>query len=440
MKNLSIIFLFLFLPFALGSVVFDRIIATVDDEIILQSDLEKIEEVFKNQPPFNTYSQEERRHKILQKLIDEKIMLAIARRDTTIIITDKEVESSVSHHIARVTQQYGGEERLGLLLQQSEGVNLTQFKARMKEEYQQQLLKQKLQEKYIGKIEPSKKQIKQFYQDYRDSLPLMVDNYKISHIELPIKADQVLDSTARHLCDSLITLLGKGVSFVHLAKTFSDDPSGSDGGDLGFTKRGVLDADYEKAAFRLDVGAYTTKPVRSQYGYHIIKVTEKRDTEIKTSHILLMVRPTSSDTAHTIKFLDSLKQVAMSGGDFAQLARVHSDDQKTRENGGSLGWVTRELLSAEYTAVIDELEEGGISSPQWINNKFHLFRLDKKADERILSLEEDWQELSGLARNYIINKKLSDFVEKWRTQVYVDDRSSDGAANGAANGAAQGAE
>lgn len=280
--------------------VFDRVVAVVDEEIILWSDIEKLDEALRFQPPFSSQSPETRRAQILQRLIDDKVLLAAAARDTTIVVATKEVEAQAKSHLDRLLEQYGGEERLGAALQQSEGLTLAEFRERMKREVREQLQKQRLQQKFVGEVSPSNQDVRSFYERYRDSLPVLADNYHVSHLELAIQPDSVGDRRARQLCDSLLGLLGKGVAFDHLAANFSDDPGGAEGGDLGYTRRGTLDPEYEKAAFALNLGEYSLRPVRSQYGWHVIKLTGRKDTEVRTSHILIMVVSTVADTLRTL--------------------------------------------------------------------------------------------------------------------------------------------
>ncbi|MFC1585069.1 peptidylprolyl isomerase [Fibrobacterota bacterium] len=405
-----------------AGVPFDRIVAVVDDEIILQSDMNDLESMYKEQPPFNTLSEEALRKQILEKLIDEKVMLAIAKRDTDLTIMEGEIEPRVKMHLARIMEENGGQERFETLLKQTNGMTMQAFKDQISEQFKEQTLKQKLQEKYCGFSDPSSLQIKEFYKDYRDSLPVYKNNFRISHLEMGVKANPELVKRTYKTCDSLIGLLEKGEAFEELAKKFSDDPSGEDGGDLGFTKRGVLDPAYEKVAFRMAVGEYSSRPVRSQYGFHIIKVTAKRDIEIRTSHILIRLFPTQEDTLRTIALLDSIKGVISEKKNFPEMAKRFSEDKKTRDAGGVLGWFTENSLNPEYQAIIDSLAEGQISPPHFINDKYHLFRLDEYQDERKLTLEDDWEQISMIAKNYLLNKKLNVFLEKWKKEVHIENR------------------
>jgi peptidyl-prolyl cis-trans isomerase SurA len=274
----------------------------------------------------------------------------------------------------------------------------------------------------VGEHEPSNQQVREFYERYKDSLPMQQNGMRLSHIQIKIKPSPALEKAAYLKADTLLKRLDKGESFAELAKAKSEDFSAKDGGDLGYTKRGTLDPDFERAAFSLDAGDYTKLPVRTRFGYHIIKVTGKKDNEIRCSHILVRLTPESSDSARALKYMDSLRTAALQKGNFAALATQLSEDKKTKDHGGSLGWFTKDKLDPRYLQAVDSLQVGGISAPVAIGDSYHLFRLDGMAPERKMTLDEDWTEISLFAHNWYMNQKLSGFVKKWRETVHIENR------------------
>ncbi len=416
------LFLIFFLQRSIGSEPFDRIVAIVDDQIVLLSDVEEFEAMYQSQLPPNQQGGVSSKEIILEKLIDEKVMLSIAKRDTELVISEKELEMAAEQRYASIVEQNGGESRLEMGLQQSTGMTLSEFKESIQSQTEEQLYKQKLMQNYVGQPTASNLQIKEFYKQYKDSLPVLNDNISVSHIEMSIKPSTKILSKAYKKADSLIQLLEKGHKFEALAKVFSDDPTGADGGDLGYTKRGLLDSDYERAAFRLKVGEYTTQPVRTKFGFHIIMLTAKRDVEIKTSHILIRTIPTRQDTVRTLALLDSLRKAAMKHNNFGDIALKYSEDKKTNKKNGLLGWYQHERLTDDYKAILDTLDEGQISAPSKINDRFHLFKVNKKLKVRNLSLEDDWLQISELAKNFNQGEKMKKLLKGWRKKVYIENR------------------
>ncbi len=402
---------------------YDGVVALVDDQIILLSELEELRMVSAEQQPGMLHMPVDmQRKELLNRLIDDKVVLVKAKQDTTIKVSERDIAPRVEDAISRYVEQQGGEKKFETLLKQTNGMSLAQFRSRLSQQYLDQSYRQKLQFKYVGEHDPSNQQIREFYERYKDSLPMQQNSLRLSHIQMKVKPGAALEKAAYLKADSLIKRLDKGELFVDLAKKYSDDFSGKEGGDIGYTKRGTLDPDYERAAFSLDAGDYIKVPVRSRFGYHVIKVTGKKDNEIRTSHILIRLTPESADTVRAIAFLDSLRAASIKDKNFAALAAKYSEDKKTKDNGGSLGWFTRDKLDPRYLSAVDSLKEGGVSTAIVAGDSYHIFRLDGQAPERKMTVDEDWTEISQIARNYFMNQKLSTFIKKWRETVHIENR------------------
>lgn len=401
----------------------EGVAATVDGTPILFSEVEDLRQAMLTQrPAFSLLPPAEQRREAQDRLINEKVLLAKARQDTTIKVTDKEVSARTDEWYSRLVQQQGGEKQLELALRQATGMSLGQFRVRINDQMRDQMYRQKVQMKFVGDPDPSQLQVKEFFEKYRDSLPVQHDGVRLSHIQWRIKADAQIDSTARAQAVALIARLDKGESFSELAKTRSDDFSGREGGDLGYTKKGTLDPDYERASYTLDVGDYTPRPVRTRFGYHIIRLTGRKDNETRTSHILIKVIPSTADTARARAFVDSLGKSIKIAKDFANTAKSLSEDRQTREQGGDLGWFQQDSLNIAYRRVVDSLSEGEVSGPILIGDSFNLFRVDRKVSDRRLSLEEDYPLVSQYAKEMLISQKLSGLIQKWREHVPIENR------------------
>ncbi len=401
----------------------DGIAAVVDGTPILLSEVEEFRQALGAQRPgFAALPPAEQRTTAVERLIDEKVLLAKARQDTTIKVSEQDASTRADEMFARAAEQQGGEKQLELALRQTAGMSLGQFKARLVEQMRDQMMRQKLQMKFVGDVEPSQLQVQDFFRAYADSMPVQKDGVRLSHIQWRVKANAKIDATARAKAEGLIARLDRGESFADLAKSQSEDFSSKDGGDLGYTKRGTLDPDFERGAFALDAGDYTPRPVRTRYGYHIIRVTSKKDNEIRTAHILVKVVPSTEDIARARAFLDSVRLTLKSSADFATAARALSEDKKTREQGGDLGWFQKDQLDPSYKDAVDSLAEGAIGGPLLLGDSWHLFRVDHKAAERKLSLEEDYAQVAAFAKEWLVTQKLGGLVKKWREHVHVENR------------------
>ena len=398
----------------------DGIAGVVNGAPILFSEVEELRMAMAQQRPgFAELDIQAQRREALDRIIDDKVVLEKARQDTTLRINERDIEARVADMYARVAQQQGGERALELTLRQQTGMSLGQFKARLMDQVRDNGLRQRLQMKYVGDPQPSQFQVREFYDRYRDSLPVQRNVVRLSHLQWRIKAGDALERESREKAAALIERLDAGESFAELARLHSDDGSSGGGGDLGFTRRGTLDPDFERAAFALEAGEYTRRPVRTRFGYHIIRVTAKRDNEVRTSHILVRVTPSAADTARAEAWLDSLRRTLRTQEAFRAAARTHSDDRRTRDLGGDLGWFSLDSLAGTYRAVADTLPEGGVSAPILIGDSWHLFRVDNKADLRRLTLEEDYAVIQQFAREWLVGERLEGLIRTWREQMHV---------------------
>ncbi len=425
MKILILIFSFVYLSAGQFE---DKILITVGNEIILESDLEVALLQNSSIPEFNSLSEEQKKSAILNQIVDSKVLYITALKDTSILVTETEIETGVNFRLQQMSQQTGGSiKQLEIALQQ-QGFSLNNFKKQLQTQIKEQILTQKLQSKYLSSYNQtlSSKQIEDFFYQFSNQIPDLKNNVNLSFIEVSVKPNPKTFQKSYQLCDSVIQLLNKShLPFEDLASQFSDDPSGEDGGDLGFIKAGSIDPAYEAHAFRLDIGEITKKPVLTKFGYHIIKTTDRRDREVQTSHILFLVESTVQDEENTKqKLLNWKKQINSNQITFEEVAKRFSEDKKTRAKNGLLGWFSYENIPPEYKNIADTLEIGKISDPIWIDEKFYLFKVNDKRENRKPSLEDDWFQISQLAQHYYAEHNTKKKIQEWKKAIYIKNNSS----------------
>src|SRR5690606_4039399 len=123
------------------------------------------------------------------RIVDNKVLLEKARQDTTLYVSVREVDTRVADMYARVAMQQGGERQLEAALRQATGMSLGQFKARLADQVRENILRQRVQMKYVGDPQPSQLQVREFFNEYKDSLPVQRDVARLSHLQWRIKAD-----------------------------------------------------------------------------------------------------------------------------------------------------------------------------------------------------------------------------------------------------------
>lgn len=202
--------------------------------------------------------------------------------------------------------------------------------------------------------------------------------------------------------------VSEGADFNELAAQYSQDPSAKQNkGLLGYFSSFQMVFPFEDAAFITPVGE-VSMPVRSRFGYHLIMVHDLRPAagQLKVAHIMKRIpENTSEEAVNRLKTeMDSLAMLARSGADFAQLARQHSDDQRSASVGGELPWFTRGNMLPEFAEAAFALPtDGAISYPVRTSYGWHLIkRLEHKPVPPLEEMRESL--IDQIRRNPDINK------------------------------------
>ena len=262
--------------------------------------------------------------------------------------------------------------------------------------------------------------MEEFYKTYKDSLPPLQGTVKISHILKIVAPSEEAQQAALQKIKNIKEQLTAGASFEELAKKYSEDPgSAQRGGDLGFVGRGDFVPEYEQAAFELKDGEISDI-VQSSFGYHIIKMVERRGEKIHTKHILIQTVPTKEDEIRTVNELKEIRKKLMNGADWDKMALEYSDDENVVKDHGHLGvFEIDKLVIPAFRQVVDTLKVGEISEPFKTEFGYHIVRLDDRQDKRKLDLEHDWDRIEMYAKNYKIEKEYRKWIAELKEQVPI---------------------
>ncbi len=409
--------------FSQGQEALDRIVAVVGDQIILQSELEAQMVLYATQ--FGIDLKDEQRKKqiraeLLEQMINDNLLLIQAQKDTTIEVTSSELESAVKEQMERVKSQFSSEEAFGDQLK-AEGLTEKELRKRYREQTKKQMLIDRLVSRKLSKVSVTTKEVRDFHQSYKDSIPEQPQSIKLGHILLEIKpSSSTLDSLKKR-GEMVLELAKSGEDFASLASKYSDDPSGKNGGDLGFFKRGDMIPKFEKVAFALEPGEISDL-VETEFGYHIIKVEEKKEDAVRARHILILVACSKEDTTRAQESADTLYQRLLEGADFGELAKQYSSDEESRKLGGELGWYPVDQMTPEFKEGVKDLDPGEISKPIKSQFGIHILKVSDRKEQRKLTLEDDWDIIKDMARRKKTNQEVEKWVEKMRQQTYVEIR------------------
>jgi len=414
---LSILLLIIiFSPAILAQQLADGIAAIIGKEIVLISQVDQMVRSYALQNKINLANNPQAlkqiQSNVFDRLIEQKILLVKAVEDT-IEVNDRDVEQRVEQHIKYMISQVGSEEKL----EEAFNSPIKKIKRDLKKETAERLKVDMLRRTKFANVKVSRREVENFYSAYKDSLGEVKETVEISHILKQIKPSDNSKIEARQELEKIIEKIQNGESFEDLAKTYSQDPgSASRGGDLGFTKRGDFVKEFEEAAFALNEGEISDI-VESQFGFHLIKLIEKRGEKIRTQHILIQVQPTTNDGQSTFDKLEEIRSQILEGADFEEMAKLHSDDENVYKDNGKLGlFEANDLKIPEFKTEISKLKVGEISYPFETQYGYHIVKLNNRNEKRKITLDNDWEQISEMALNIKIDKEY----KKWIIQLKQD--------------------
>ena len=398
-----------------GDVV-DRIVAIVGNEIILQSDIDALILDNMNRGGNFKLNDDELRKKILDEYIEEKILITKATEDS-VAISDEMVEERWDMTIQRLLQLYGSTERIEAVYKKT--INHLRLEAR--EDIRKRLMAQQLEMTKFNNVTASSKEVEEFYEKMKDSLPMIPVQVELYHIVKYITPDTLSRNNtinkAREIRDSIMA----GGDFADFATRYSEDPgSAQDGGKLGWVARGRFVPEFERAAFALHP-SQISMPVESPFGFHLIQLLEKNRDSINCSHILFKLIQSEADIAKVRIFLDSIRQIAIDSNNFDALALLHSDDRNTRGFGGLLGKFMLSDIPLSIASTVRELQENEISQPIPFSDDPTKQGMSIVWNKRLIpehraTLAEDYDYLKRVATHY----KIMELRNKWIAELKQD--------------------
>ena len=413
------IFLVLILfSFIYGQEVLDKIVAVVNNEIILQSELNL--QVAYLAAQRNIDPKDPQLHStVLNKMVEEKLLYAQADLDS-IVVSDDEVKASLEGQLNYFISQYGSQEKL----EQVYGMSIEKIRRELKDEVRKSLMSNRVQQKHFGQIDVTRREVEDFFTEYRDSLGLIPETFELSHVFInPQKGDR-LKAKAKEFAIALLDSIKNGADFAALAKKYSDDPgSAAKGGELGFVKRGIFFPEFEAAAFQLNEGELS-EVVESPVGFHIIQMLERRGESIKTRHILVKIKSDDAADLKAIEQLNEIRDSLMKGEkSIAYFAKKYSDDEETAKLGGKLGKFEVSQLDKTLRDRVYGMAIGEISFPKRLelDNKsygYHIIKVDNRTPEHRPTIEGDFEEIKRLALYNKRQKLYKEWISELKDKIY----------------------
>jgi peptidyl-prolyl cis-trans isomerase SurA len=403
---------------ALQSDTVDKVVAVVEEDVILQSELDRAVGNLLNQlagrsqqvPPRDVIERQ-----VLDRLI--LIRLQIDRAEGTgIRVSDAEVDQAVTN-MARQNNMDLNQLRASLA---RDGFSFDEFRKTMRDE----LTVQRLRQRFVqSRVNVSDSEVDFLLANGG----LKRGEVRLSHILVGVpesaKPEQI--KAAREKAEKVTKEIAGGLDFASAAIRYSEAQQALEGGDLGWRRYDEVPSVFAEVVSSMKVGD-VTPPMRGPSGFHILKLADKREqskqvvSEFHARHLMVKVNElvNSDEAANSVR---NLRKRILAGEDFAKLAKQFSEDKATGTLGGDMGWFPLEGYGTRVAQVINSLKDNEVSEPFQTEAGWHIMqRLETREVDKTKEYERD------LARDAIRNRKAEEeydtFLRQIRAEAYIENR------------------
>lgn len=427
----TILFIFPFTINAQKNVV-DKVVWVVGDEPILLSDVEeaRISSEIQGTPVENPYCV------IPEQLAIQKLFLHQADLDS-IEIDEANLIQAVNEKIDLFIHTYGSKENVETMAHRS----LSQFKELQKKMLRDSERMREVQKKITANVKVTPADVREYFKNVpQDSLPFIPTQVEVQIItSTPEVSRQEIERIEDRLREFARRVNDGESDFSTLAMLYSQDGSARMGGELGYNGRNQWVPEFANVAFSLNNPKKVSKIVRTEFGFHIIQLIDKKGDKVNVRHILLKPEIEDSEYTKALTRLDSIV-VDIKEGDFTfeDAASVLSDDKDTRNNNGLMFYQDKEKytrtsrfkmeeLPQEIAKVVNNMQIGDISKAFILNNEkgqrvCAVVKLKNRIEGHYANTTEDFQVL----KDVVLEKKRNEKIEQWikdkiqKTYIKID--------------------
>ena len=405
----------------------DRIVAVVNKEVITASELNEAiasaERALRRQgtqlPPRDLLERQ-----MLERLVLERAQLIMAR-ETGIRVDELQLDRAVQR-VAEQNRMTLAEFRGAL---ERDGVPFAAYRDDLRE----QIILARLREREVmDRIQVGEGEIDLFLAEMK--APAERVEFNLAHIlvRIPEQASPERIEAARGRADKVVAEARGGGDFARLAASYSDAPDALQGGALGWRAQDRLPDLFVSALARMSPGEVSSV-LRSPAGFHVVKLLDRRGAgageagapvlQTRLRHILIRTSESVSDADARRRLLTLRERIVGGGADFAEMARVHSDDGSAAR-GGELDWVYPGDTVPDFERGYADLKINEVSQPIRTPFGYHLIQV---LERRSADLSSDRRRMQ--ARQALRERKSDDAYQEWlrqlRDQTYIELRLED---------------
>ena len=398
-------------------VIIDEVIATVGGNIVQYSELEAqyLQYTMQEGVPADP---QKMKCDMLENMIYQKLLLNQAELDS-VEVTDGQVESELDRRLRYYISLLGSKEKFEEFYQKS----VVEFKEELREQVREMMLVENVQQSITTDVKITPTEIRQFYKDIpEDSVPFINSEVRLAQIvKLPPVNDEEIERVKNKLQEIRYRVLN-GENFATLAILYSEDPGSSkQGGELGLFGRGEMYPEFEAAAFSLKEKNEVSDIIKTDAGFHILQLIERRGEYVNVRHILLRPKVSPLDLAKAKVELDSIANLIEEGKfTFDEAVQEFSEDPSKNNGGLVLNPMTNtslfesDQLDPKVFFVIDKLEVGEISAPvqfqtQEGKDAYRILYVKDRTEPHKANLKQDYDKI----QEWALEKKKQDELLKW---------------------------
>jgi len=395
----------------------DRVVAVVDDDIIMESELEQRIKTVGVQNNQNELPEAGAlREQVLERMITESVQLQMADRAGIRIS-----ESQLDDAMGRIAAQNGMSLAEFQQAMASEGVSF----AYAREQIRNEMRISRVQQYQVGeRIQITDQDIDYFLASDIGRIASAAE-YKLRHILISVRSGAAPQEykEAEAKADKLVAELRDGADFAKTAMAESQGRTALNGGDMGWRKDAQLPSIFADIAPKMSVGD-VSEPIRTASGFHIIKLEDKRGgnsqliQQAEVRHILITPNEVR-DQDQARELINQIYERLKAGADFAELAREYSDDPGSGASGGDLGWVSPGDMVPEFEQAMDATPTGELSTPVRSQFGWHVLQV---TDRREADIGEEVQrnQVRQMLYGRRFEEELPIWLRKIRSEAYVD--------------------
>lgn len=352
----------------------------------------------------------------LELLINQYVMFEKAKADTLIEVSGDEINLALENELDMMIQRAGSISKLEELL----GQPVKAYKIETWDEIEKRLLIDKYQQSFVFNVDISRPEVISFFEHYSDSLSSLPARSSFSLIELPVEVSNEAENRTIKFLELVRDSILSGLPFEEFAVRHSIDPgSKTNGGDLGYIKRGTLVHRFEEVAFLLKTGEISM-PFETDFGYHLVQVLDKQGEKVHIRHILQNIRPTAEDIDDIEKAVREIYQQCIGNYEmFDSLAYYYQNEYQN--SSAVYDWIPDKEIDPFVLSIMDEYKGESVFLPprKKLNESYIIILVKDRKNIEKATLENAWQLIESMAKNQKLSNEFDLWINREKENVFI---------------------